>query len=442
MGRYNWALFVLCGFGWFADNFWLQGVALTLPSIAEEFGISDTKVRYTTCAVFTGLCVGASFWGVASDIIGRRVAFNSTLFLAGVFGTAVGGAQTWVAVCCLYALMGVGIGGNLPVDGALFLEFLPFSSGGLLTMLSLWWPVGQLLAALIAWALLPNLPSDKDWRYYLFTLGGITLVLFVCRFFLFHLFESPKYLLSRGRQAEAVATVHGLAYKNRRKTWLTEAILDEVGGRTEVAADAKLSTVEILKRSAGKFSTERIGPLFANRRLGMTTALLWFIWSTVGLAYPLFNSFLPQYLLQPINGRAQSEATPVSIVYRNLAITSIVGIPGSIIAWYTVDVRFIGRKGTMAVSTLISGVFIYLFTVAKSANYQLACTCVQAFFQNAITPEVFPAPNRGTGTGIASFLNRAAGLSAPIIAANISTSQPIMPIYVSGALFVASFIAM
>ena len=125
-----------------------QGVALTLPSIAEEFGISDTKVRYTTCAVFTGLCVGASFWGVASDIIGRRVAFNSTLFLAGVFGTAVGGAQTWVAVCSLYALMGVGIGGNLPVDGALFLEFLPFSSGGLLTMLSLWWPVGQLLAAL------------------------------------------------------------------------------------------------------------------------------------------------------------------------------------------------------------------------------------------------------------------------------------------------------
>ena len=80
-----------------------------------------------------------------------------------------------------------------------------------------------------------------------------------------------QYLLSRGRQAEAVATVHGLAYKNRRKTWLTEAILDEVGGRTEVAADSKLSTVEILRRSAGKFSTERIGPLFANRRLGITS---------------------------------------------------------------------------------------------------------------------------------------------------------------------------
>ena len=34
--------------------------------------------------------------------------------------------------------------------------------------------------------------------------------MFVARFFFFHLFESPKYLLSRGRQAEAVATVHGI----------------------------------------------------------------------------------------------------------------------------------------------------------------------------------------------------------------------------------------
>ncbi len=36
----------------------------------------------------------------------------------------------------------------------------------------------------------------------------------------------------------------------------------------------------------------------------------------------------------------------------------------------------------------------------------------------AYTPEVFPAPNRGTGTGIASFFNRVAGLCAPIVAAN------------------------
>ena len=92
-------------------------MALTLPSLTSEFGPSTTQVRYTTCSIFVGLCVGASFWGIASDILGRRLAFNTTLFIAGVFGLAVGGGNSWIGVCGLYAALGVGVGGNLPVDG-------------------------------------------------------------------------------------------------------------------------------------------------------------------------------------------------------------------------------------------------------------------------------------------------------------------------------------
>lgn len=116
MGSYQWQLFCLCGFGWLADNMWLQVLALTLPSLTAEFGVSSTNVRYTTCATFVGLCVGASFWGIASDIVGRRLAFNMTLFFAGVFGLAVGGAPSWVGACGLYAALGAGVGGNLPVE--------------------------------------------------------------------------------------------------------------------------------------------------------------------------------------------------------------------------------------------------------------------------------------------------------------------------------------
>lgn len=59
----------------------------------------------------------------------------------------------------------------------------------------------------------------------------------------------------------------------------------------------------------------------------------------------------------------------------------------------------------------------------------------------AYTPEVFPAPNRGTGTGISSFLNRIAGLCAPIVAIYAGEANPAAPIYASGALFFAAFIA-
>lgn len=109
------------------------------------------------------------------------------------------------------------------------------------------------------------------WRYLCYTLGALTFVMFICRFFLFHLYESPKYLLARGRQSDAVASVHGIAHKNRTKTWLTEEILNEIGGYPEEVADEKLSFAEIVRRNLSKFSLERIGPLFSSKKLGFSS---------------------------------------------------------------------------------------------------------------------------------------------------------------------------
>lgn len=313
--------------------------------------------------------------------MGRRIAFNMTLFLAGVFGIAAGAAPSWIGACALFAALGVGVGGNLPVDGALFLEFLPNASGGLLTLLSVWWPVGQLVASLIAWAFLGgNYAIDDGWRYFVYTMGAMTFVMFLSRFALFHLYESPKFLLSRGRQAEAVAVVHGMAFKNKTTTWLTEEILNEIGGDPAVVADSTLTTKEIIRRKLSSFSSDRIGPLFAYKKLGWTTGLVWFCWVTIGMGYPLFNAFLPQYLARGTN--ASGETISSYETYRNYAITSVVGVPGSIIACYTVDIKYIGRKGTMAFSTMMSGIFLFLFTISADSDYQLAFSSLEAFFQN------------------------------------------------------------
>ena len=64
----------------------------------------------------------------------------------------------------MFSALGFGVGGNLPVDGALFLEFLPFASGNLLTMLSVWWPLGQLIGSLGRFACYPptiGFPTDN-----------------------------------------------------------------------------------------------------------------------------------------------------------------------------------------------------------------------------------------------------------------------------------------
>ena len=55
----------------------------------------------------------------------------------------------------------------------------------------------------------------------------------------------------------------------------------------------------------------------------------------------------------------------------------------------------------------------------------------------AISPELFPTQDRGTGNAIVAAANRVFGVMSPIVAlyANIATS---VPIYISAALFIVS----
>lgn len=144
----------MSGFGWFVDNLWLQGVAIILPAVQREFG--EPNIPFMTLALYVGLILGAAGWGIMADIIGRRIAFNATLALSGIFGIAAGGAPNFIGLGGLLAALGVGLGGNLPVDGMLFLEFIPGSKQYLLTLLSVFWSLGQLFASLIAWAFIAN----------------------------------------------------------------------------------------------------------------------------------------------------------------------------------------------------------------------------------------------------------------------------------------------
>ena len=463
-------------------SLWLQGVSLTLPSLSGEFGISEKRVRYTASAVFLGLSVGSFTWGIGSDYFGRRIPFNATLLIAAVFGTLSAYQGSWGMVCWLFGALGTGVGGSLPVDGALFMEFLPDASGSLLTLLSVWWPIGQLVSSLIAWFFIANWPVDQGWRYFVVAIGVVTFAMFVVRFFVFRLFESPKFLLNVGRQDEAVAVVHGIAWRNNTRTWLTSGILDLVandddddddddgnneqdGGAATVLEGARLPvppkrSSNPLRAKLDGFSANKIKELFKTKQLGLATALVWFCWATIGMGYPLFNAFLPQYFARYGSSgdgsdqatAVESETTPISAqTYRNYAITSIFGVPGSLLAAYLVDrpSPFLGRRGTLASSTLLSAVFLFLFVVGgRTALLQLVFSCIGAFFQTimygvlyAFTPEIFPAPVRGVGTGVASFLNRITGLMAPILAANVPGDSAETPIYISAVLILMAFIS-
>src|SRR5437667_7348112 len=59
MGRYQWQLWVLCGFGWVADQMLLQMLAIIQPRLQAEFDIDGYKVGGITSSYFAGLATGA-----------------------------------------------------------------------------------------------------------------------------------------------------------------------------------------------------------------------------------------------------------------------------------------------------------------------------------------------------------------------------------------------
>lgn len=103
-----------------------------MPQVGKEF--HPQYQTFLTLALYVGLIIGAAFWGLGADLMGRRLAFNLTLLIAAVFGLAAGGGPNFVGTASMVACIGVGTGGNLPVDGAIFLEFIPGTHQYLLTM--------------------------------------------------------------------------------------------------------------------------------------------------------------------------------------------------------------------------------------------------------------------------------------------------------------------
>ncbi|KAF8798674.1 MFS general substrate transporter [Phlegmacium glaucopus] len=459
MGRYQWALFVVTGFGYISDNLWPIVTGLILPPVQNEF---QMQAPFLKLGQNIGLLVGAVFWGVGADIWGRKFSFNFTLFITGVFAIAAGGAPDFITLTALTAVFSVGVGGNLPVDSAIFLEFVPVSHQYLLTVLSIWWAVGQLIASLVAWPLLGNFScsftpgtvclrsSNQGWRYFQYAMGGFMMILWIIRFFVFKLHESPKYLMGRGRDQEAVDVVHKVARYNAVHSSLSIEELksaEKIDGKTAESAkgDGKILggsyAGRVIREQLSKFDSNHVYPLFATKKLAYSTSLLIILWALIGLGFPLYNSFIPVYLAT--RGADFGDGS-VYITYRNQVILSVIGLPGALLAGYMVDLPIIGRRGTLSISTVLTGVLILISTTARTSNALLGWNCAYSFTSNimygvlyAITPELFPTKDRGTGNALTATGNRIFGVMAPVIAlyAKLTTA---IPIFIAGAVFIAA----
>ena len=337
---------------------------------------------------------------------------------------------------------------TIVADSAIFLEFLPGTHQYLLTVLSIFWAFAQVIATLVAWPLLGHRTCEKKdenctraenfgWRYYMLAMGGLALMMFIARFVFFTLYESPKYLMGRGQDEEAVRVVHEVARRNGKTSRLTLADLQAYDREGNLDTGAKAA----LTRKLEKVNLSHVRALFATPKLAYSTGLMMVIWGLIGLGYPLYNAFLPY--IQQSRGADFGDGSTY-ITYRNSLIIAAIGVPGALAGGALVELPRVGRKGSLGCATALTGVFLFASTRALTSNALLGWNCAYNFTSNimyavlyAYTPEIFPTKDRGTGNALTATANRVFGIMAPIIAmfANLETAAPV---YVSGALFITA----
>eukprot|EP00808_Paulinella_micropora_P011239 g61668.t1 len=226
-GRFQYQLILVCGLGYLSDAAWPIVLGDSFLFLKEQFSIDDLHIGSLGGVLFTGMMLGSLIWGNLSDRIGRKPSFLYTLLLSSLGGLLAAGAINFYIMLASMLLIGAGVGGNLPVDSAMFAEMMPSTHRGKwLTLLSVFWPIGGALTALLAWVIfanctetasqpylsLHNLCSQEGgWRLLLISLSTTNLLTLALRR---NLPESPHYLLHKGLGQEAARVVMHIARLN------------------------------------------------------------------------------------------------------------------------------------------------------------------------------------------------------------------------------------
>lgn len=233
----------------------------------------------------------------------------------------------------------------------------------LLALLSIFQPLGVVICSGIAYGFVPKyscdagLPSCRSstlepgaaccskadnygWRYLMFTLGAISLFVFLLRFVIFTFQESPKYLVGKGRDEEAIKVLHNVAKVNGYVCQLSIEDLKALEANDpinstpdgdEAAASAKIDdpngsldpgTSTILQSI--KFEFYRIKILFATSDLTRLTILVWIIYAFDYWAFSVAGKFflVLRLLTFPLTLSHQVHFCPPSFFVRTLRSTS------------------------------------------------------------------------------------------------------------------------
>jgi MFS transporter, putative metabolite:H+ symporter len=402
--RAHWQLMIVLVVALIIDVMKPASLGFTVPGMIAEYQVPKAIVSLVPFSALMGTVTGSILWGVIADIYGRKA---SILLSAIMFvGTSICGAMpslAWNIGMCF--MMGAAAGGMLPVTYALLAEMMPSRHRGWsLVLVGGLGTVGGYFAAsgLSAW-LQPMFGWRILWLANLPT--GLTLVLLGGA-----IPESAKFLMARGRVAEA------------------QAVMQRFGARLRTVAAPVVASDAL---AAGP------GALTGAKLIGKLVAL-----SVTAIAWGLVNFGLLLWLPADLVAKGYS----VGVSSKLLAQSALIAFPTVFVAAWLYS-RWSTKWSLVAMTGVtVLGLAGVLMLEARGSGSPVLPVALLIIGSNAViaillpyAAESFPLSVRGRATGWVAACTKGGGLLAQAL--SILALVPPMQV-VAGAIMVPAVLAL
>src|SRR5262245_28982120 len=398
---------VIVGIATFFDAYTVLAIAFAMPQLVSEWGLTPTEVGLIISAGYVGQLFGAVLFGSLAEKFGRLKTLFITILLFVSMDIACLFAWSGASMMLFRFLQGVGTGGEVPVASAYINEFVGAEKRGRFFLLyEVIFPIGLMFAGNAGFFLVPV----YGWKA-MFVVGLITSVLTIpLRWFMP---ESPRWLASKGRMAEANAIVKLLEDSaTRRGAVLREPVMRPVESGTMARSDWR----ELFKG------------IYLKR-----TFMIWGLWVCVYMINNGLVTWLPTLYRQVFG-------LPLQTALAYGWITSGVGVIASIICALLIDK--VGRKPWYATAFLIGAV--PLLTLAwlgatSATEVLILATATYAALQTVAfslylySAELYPTRMRAVGTGFGSAWLRAGSSIGPILVGTIVADMGVQYVFAAFA---------
>ncbi|MEV5158512.1 MFS transporter [Streptomyces sp. NPDC053728] len=362
--------------------------ASALPVLMKEWNLSTGQATFAVTSASIGMLLGALAAGWLGDRIGRVRTVALGVGVTGLASLAVAFSGTIETFSVFRFLQGLGIGGVVPVAATYINEIARSDKRGRFVLLyEMIFPAGLAAATLLAVWVVPAF----GWRA-MFLVGALPIV--IAALLPRHVEESPRWLLSRGRSAEAEAAV--------------ARIEAEVARATSEELPAPVPSSDGPNEPRGTLKD-----LFRGRYLRRTAVLsgLWFVAYYVNHG---ISTWLPSLYTKEF-GLDLTTALVFTL------LSNVTGLLGTFVMAMLID--RIGRRPALIgafVGTTLSLAVLAVAGATSGGQVAVFASCT-TFFLYAInaglylySPELYPTANRARGAAFGGLWNRLGVILGPV----------------------------